>query len=1075
MNSKTKKILQKVCKITLLVSSIILIGYLGFLVYLSIAFKPQNVVVTNITDGSATVTWTTTSPMKGIVYVKKDKALLPGPLGIIGSGIAYDDRDVSDAQKACVDAFNKKASETKDSTFSVSGSNFDCENVKVAKAGSYYTHSVTMTNLDEKSTYNFVVGDGIWSFEENVSTVKTFSVLESITEPKPIFGKVVGEDDSVSKDGLVYITFNDGSESKDSIVYSSTTNDDGGWYVDASSVRDVNGNILPLELSNDSFKAKGVYKNYGSSEEEMWVWGYFNDAYPDIVVKDMSKEKALILSAFAKELTCGDGSCSGGETSSSCPKDCRPTTSSYCGDGKCNGSETPLGCSVDCKVNIPTATICGDKKCTGSETFASCSTDCKSAVSTYCGDGKCNGSENANSCSKDCPSTSGNSNSSGGSSSSGSSSQVVLPSYISQAQVDVILAGSLSTATAAEKAKAAEMAKKIGYGNAQKILDGASVADPLNVLGLGNNSGNTNALGLGTGSGIPICDYSHIGYCAKTGTNSSQECLSDRWVKWNNSIDCGLTTGTTAGAEIKCDALHYDFCEKTEGNNSRRCGVDGKWIESKNSIDCGIVRTCDGFSSNYCQKIDNNNSRLCNFGKWARFSSGDCGKTQTTSSGTVIKDQGMGTIKCDKATQQCVIDMGNGQTTTIPLDTNRYQSLGFSTSEQLYTGNIVIFAEEFDYATLFRLGATGIKDLISGNEYVKDIVATELQVLKSTAGSSSHDIVNLCNAIGEQTAECKNACTGINGTIGSSGECIHSSSSIRNLFNASKVFAADETTDSYALYMPEYGMYNFQLGNSTVSTNVADGKTIYLFYVEANKKEGFQIPVDFEHPTSEEDIVLSSGAYKITYTKESTAQQYEIKKGINIVSFNFIPTSTESGSYTAKDMIFQASDNGVEIQYISTFEGGRWNSGYSCSSGTCIGNNFTIVPGKGYLIYSTQSGTVTVPGYNLTSSVPVAFSAGWNLVGVHGYTTAYTARSFIDSVNRVDGLTANNVSWWPTAKSKYEGLQVDSGTEYGLDFPINSTNGYFVRISKFTTTDTKCKSLIWNEGGSLNGTCGNTK
>jgi hypothetical protein len=220
---------------------------------------------------------------------------------------------------------------------------------------------------------------------------------------------------------------------------------------------------------------------------------------------------------------------------------------------------------------------------------------------------------------------------------------------------------------------------------------------------------------------------------------------------------------------------------------------------------------------------------------------------------------------------------------------------------------------------------------------------------------------------------------------------------------------------------------------------------------------------------------LRSDAYKITYTKNSTGQQYEIKKGINIISFDFVPVSTDLGAYTAKDMIYQASENGVKIQYISTFDAGRWNSGYSCSSGTCTGSNFSIVPGKGYLIYSTQSGTMTIPGYSLTSSVPVAFSAGWNLVGVHGYTTVYTARSFIDSVNSINGLTANNVSWWPTSKSKYEGLQVDNGVEYGLDFPINPINGYFIKISKFAPTDTKCKSLIWNAGGSLNGTCGNTK
>jgi len=44
--------------------------------------------------------------------------------------------------------------------------------------------------------------------------------------------------------------------------------------------------------------------------------------------------------------TCGDGSCSGGETCSSCAADCGACPS--CGDGACNGSETCVTCKTDC-------------------------------------------------------------------------------------------------------------------------------------------------------------------------------------------------------------------------------------------------------------------------------------------------------------------------------------------------------------------------------------------------------------------------------------------------------------------------------------------------------------------------------------------------------------------------------------------------------------------------------------------------------------------------------------------------------------------------------------------------------
>jgi hypothetical protein len=44
---------------------------------------------------------------------------------------------------------------------------------------------------------------------------------------------------------------------------------------------------------------------------------------------------------------CGDGSCSGDETCSSCPEDCGPC-GSVCGDGDCEGTENCTSCSSDC-------------------------------------------------------------------------------------------------------------------------------------------------------------------------------------------------------------------------------------------------------------------------------------------------------------------------------------------------------------------------------------------------------------------------------------------------------------------------------------------------------------------------------------------------------------------------------------------------------------------------------------------------------------------------------------------------------------------------------------------------------
>jgi len=64
---------------------------------------------------------------------------------------------------------------------------------------------------------------------------------------------------------------------------------------------------------------------------------------------DKTTEQEVILIVEEPTFYCGDGSCNGGETCSSCSTDCGtcpPTL--YCGDGTCNNGETCSSCSRDC-------------------------------------------------------------------------------------------------------------------------------------------------------------------------------------------------------------------------------------------------------------------------------------------------------------------------------------------------------------------------------------------------------------------------------------------------------------------------------------------------------------------------------------------------------------------------------------------------------------------------------------------------------------------------------------------------------------------------------------------------------
>jgi hypothetical protein len=88
---------------------------------------------------------------------------------------------------------------------------------------------------------------------------------------------------------------------------------------------------------------------------------------------------------------CGDDTCGGTESATSCPADCG--VQNACGDGVCNGSENVNTCARDCAT-------CGDGQCQGSENATTCASDCQSGP--VCGDGACAGGETATSCPQDC-------------------------------------------------------------------------------------------------------------------------------------------------------------------------------------------------------------------------------------------------------------------------------------------------------------------------------------------------------------------------------------------------------------------------------------------------------------------------------------------------------------------------------------------------------------------------------------------------------------------------------------------------------------------------------------------------
>jgi hypothetical protein len=101
-------------------------------------------------------------------------------------------------------------------------------------------------------------------------------------------------------------------------------------------------------LSGDgSFQAQPfrVYGDVSAARDD-------GDSEPNVSYLDQDTRHVMAFSADTVCTTCGDGTCYGTESCSSCPNDCGPCAPT-CGDGACNGGETCSTCASDCDVCPP--------------------------------------------------------------------------------------------------------------------------------------------------------------------------------------------------------------------------------------------------------------------------------------------------------------------------------------------------------------------------------------------------------------------------------------------------------------------------------------------------------------------------------------------------------------------------------------------------------------------------------------------------------------------------------------------------------------------------------------------------
>lgn len=204
----------------LLILVLFIIGLSTFLVKSGIFYigkaapdtTPGNLSITNVTDTSFTVAFTTKDAVEAAVALTN---------GTTGNTISLDDRDKKTGEK------NK-----------------------------YFSHHITVLNLKPLADYFFKVLSGNDEYENTNFRIKTGSQIDK-TPPSqnPIYGKVLNTDGTPGSDSLVFAR-TDGAS-----VVTTYSNDKGEFIIPTNSLRNSNLNDYYLLTDDTNFEITVIKQN----------------------------------------------------------------------------------------------------------------------------------------------------------------------------------------------------------------------------------------------------------------------------------------------------------------------------------------------------------------------------------------------------------------------------------------------------------------------------------------------------------------------------------------------------------------------------------------------------------------------------------------------------------------------------------------------------------------------------------------------------------------------------------------------------------------------------------------------
>lgn len=249
------------------------------------------------------------------------------------------------------------------------------------------------------------------------------------------------------------------------------------------------------------------------------------------------------------------------------------------------------------------------------------------------------------------------------------------------------------------------------------------------------------------------------------------------------------------------------------------------------------------------------------------------------------------------------------------------------------------------------------------------------------------------------------------------------------------------TATTTALKEIEQGVYEVtgeKVEDKTYQVNEA-GKVEYFYDENGNGRR---------EPT--ESILTDSDLNNldISFNKISEVSSYKLDLGWNSLSFPLkMKGENTSEIENASEIISHFNDQGANVTHISTYRSGKFVN-YSVrlddqGQELTFGEDFKILPGEGYFLKNYNRVNASIKGNMVDGGLEILLNPGWNLTTIyHEDKVSFMGFDILKQIN-LQGLNVSVLSKYKDGT--YTNLVLKDNVEYGFDFPVYPTSGYWIK------------------------------